>query len=83
MVSGPMIILAVAFQNPAEMIFIAHDFDEGLRLARLAEPAPINTFSVSFAKTSSPLFSISWEMECNVVEPGYLRSRRGIFGMTF
>src|SRR5262245_26644497 len=35
-------------------------------------------FRLSFAKTRSPLVSTTWEMECNVVEPGYMRPMRGI-----
>ena len=33
---------------------------------------------LSLAKTRSPLVSTTWEMGCNVVEPGYKRSRRRI-----
>ena len=36
------------------------------------------TDRLSFAKTRSPLVSTTWEMGCNVVEPGYKRPRRGI-----
>src|SRR5262245_54305080 len=32
----------------------------------------------SFAKTRSPLVSPTCEMGCNVVEPSYMRPRRGI-----